>query len=1301
MAATWSDAASYYVKRATDGWNNTKVQIKNDPGLLLSVAGYSDINNSINNNSGPLWTMYGYKPFKGVQLGPSWLNGTACVKDMVSSAGSSGSVCNFAHDSGSSCEEPSDNQKTCDTGWCADMGKSQDTEPSSCSNNDGFKTDSVTSVQFINNASSTDFGTLTVMVTVDLSKASYDKGQTYEADMPNGAMQNEMASASWSGTVNLYRGMTSWEAGKIFSSTGNLYGYGSDATKNTPTPTTGSLDAKDTVSFNSCYLGQTLTQCEGCTSSTCCGLLEPTRPACFNGLEDGYCSKFATGNNNKYAALFNPFAKYFNVLVGEGKVLCESSDDASSCVVFNGIVARAASADNPFYNQFAYTPNPYKDPTTFSTKGPILGVPVTYSLMYSANGSTPSAGSYLVQFLNPDTVGSPGTIAPGYKSAAGFNALGLFWDRLNSILPNTGDGGSKTYMGFVQNFYGYAVTNCFLLSLYQMAPFASKTPMLSMFAFFRPSKDWKSDVVDVWNDVSTGASTILKALTGSDFFLNSQPTLGPINESGQIQVKITVPALLLPWTTNYLGELLISMFPKTGTDFKVTSSFSTATTYAQIAAAVPSVKQSVFQIVPGSSTVTYYSISDTDPTPKSGQGGSKDGHTATIGAEVTFKVQVAKQSMTLLFYLYYLSQNKMQEITTYNDYVLSSAPTVQPVPTLLNWASSCAIMDNGQCLNQDGYSVDGAALVNNLFLNKDSAVCKCIYPSNVQSNLSADAVWDNAALCFNTHCQSNEQTTVDLKSILASDGAGKCPTGATAVAEVVNGAITNVTVVTTGSDYTQIPVISFTGSVGKGATATAVLNSAGGLSSINVLKGGTGYTDSVVTTIEPGSSPDVANYNCTSQCKAYINIIENEVVDLADVNLTKLSNECNFNITDTGNGFNDQWCFFAIFAMLIACMPLFYGAAAIARPKVVTEMSFYAPVLVVFFVMLAAAAYMYLDLQGLQHCGERIYKKNYFWPASKCQSRGLFGYLPKYDIPEGFCVSKQSYCQCSTVKGNERTCPIGSCGCSDDSCCSDVGLCTDPNLATTPYKGRQLMATVKKMRFRPIVAALSGAIAVCAVPAAVVAFWYGSNDDVKGKPYVAAVIGLIVLAICSIPMFIQGFVPRIYKTFVIGVSKCVQLSDYPKQLVWTANTSAVYNVSSGTTIPSFVKNVSGCSSCCSSAATKSSVCADQCLDTKGCACAGNTGPCRVFPPPNIVYDTANAQWTATYSNGGGPTYINDSSSMTVYAGSGTKIPGLYSRFTNANDSTDSFDICGVLNGVSSCADCACSSLVKKQTNSFS
>ena len=196
--------------------------------------------------------------------------------------------------------------------------------------------------------------------------------------------------------------------------------------------------------------------------------------------------------------------------------------------------------------------------------------------------------------------------------------------------------------------------------------------------------------------------------------------------------------------------------------------------------------------------------------------------------------------------------------------------------------------------------------------------------------------------------------------------------------------------VTAGRNYSQVPTIEFTGSSGSGASATAVLDSNGGVASVTVVEGGSDYTDSVVVVFVPGTSS--STYNCSTQCKAYINIITNEVVDLSAVNITALSNNCNFDITNLQGGFNDRWCFFVIFGLLIACMPLIYGTTAVVSLSVAKQASFYIPCLIL-FVVTRGCCYFWLDLQGEQYCESDLFKDDYYWPTSKC-GQGFFGYLP-------------------------------------------------------------------------------------------------------------------------------------------------------------------------------------------------------------------------------------------------------------------------------------------------------------------
>lgn len=64
---------------------------------------------------------------------------------------------------------------------------------------------------------------------------------------------------------------------------------------------------------------------------------------------------------------------------------------------------------------------------------------------------------------------------------------------------------------------------------------------------------------------------------------------------------------------------------------------------------------------------------------------------------------------------------------------------------------------------------------------------------------------------------------------------------ATATATLTAGAVSSVTVVSGGSGYTTVPAVSFTGGAGTGAAAVAVVTG-GVVTSITMTAGGTGYT---------------------------------------------------------------------------------------------------------------------------------------------------------------------------------------------------------------------------------------------------------------------------------------------------------------------------------------------------------------------------------------------------------------------------------------------------------------------------
>lgn len=62
--------------------------------------------------------------------------------------------------------------------------------------------------------------------------------------------------------------------------------------------------------------------------------------------------------------------------------------------------------------------------------------------------------------------------------------------------------------------------------------------------------------------------------------------------------------------------------------------------------------------------------------------------------------------------------------------------------------------------------------------------------------------------------------------------------------------VVSIAVATAGSGYTTAPAVSFTGGTGGGATAVAIIDNTGAVTSINITSGGSGYT--------PGTPPTVA-----------------------------------------------------------------------------------------------------------------------------------------------------------------------------------------------------------------------------------------------------------------------------------------------------------------------------------------------------------------------------------------------------------------------------------------------------------
>lgn len=83
---------------------------------------------------------------------------------------------------------------------------------------------------------------------------------------------------------------------------------------------------------------------------------------------------------------------------------------------------------------------------------------------------------------------------------------------------------------------------------------------------------------------------------------------------------------------------------------------------------------------------------------------------------------------------------------------------------------------------------------------------------------------------------------------------GPCVSGASGVAQVVNGFVVGVTVTDGGSGYTNAPVVTFSGGGGSGATATATLID-GRVNVVTIINPGRGYTSPPTVHIAPPPLP--------------------------------------------------------------------------------------------------------------------------------------------------------------------------------------------------------------------------------------------------------------------------------------------------------------------------------------------------------------------------------------------------------------------------------------------------------------
>lgn len=1324
FSSTFSGGAAYYDERvasdyAEANFNGTKTSVD----FYTSNYYLSYLSLSTNNNVGPLWRYdYDWKDYPstseylalmlsgvgafvdvgrygqayaivryGVVNGYSWLKDTQCADEMGAQAMNlDKSPCNYPHDAGISCNGPSASGETCDTGWCSDLEFSPaNDEPSGCSNSTSFasKNTIISSLVFNNGTPGSVLGPFAVFASATLTVTpsfSQDTGsdvETYNLAFPtDSALTTAMNKSTWPE----HTAMSSYENGSISCAAGTgasgagTYGYGASSSRNTPSTTgPGSLSGKDTLHFQLCRLHQQLQKCRAdalniCTDGiNCCDIVQASQSGCWPDTWE-FCSPYtSTGYTSP---VFRPFAQYFEVALGADNALCERSgdDDLRSCLVFNG---RVRALDTNGGSLFTFEPNAFKDPRSFDSKGPVLGVPVEFSLLFSADGSGPSTGSYLAQFCSAaDPSSATGATAATYGKQRGFLALGVFWTRLNTmitVLPAGEDAVSGVYAKFCRAYFVYAVTCRFLLGLYSLAAFtcsldAALNTWRAPFAFFQSALQWGTYTAGVWASVAAGysASDFMPGLATSSLFKEARPAVAEVDSDGNILVTLTVPTLLLNWAP---ASLLLAAFPTTDQNFGV-APFSPATAFSQVfsglaattASAVSAAETaetaetalSPFVLVAGTTTVQYYYVNSAatsasvaavlsqgvanPATPSSVPlpttvDTALDASYVAVAGKLSFKIRAQAGSFTLLFYLYYIHLHgtaSLESLNSGESLVLITEPVTQCVPSVLDYPTACGLVTTGVCKSTSpSYSGGGSSLVNTLFLNADSAVCKCIYPANVQPGLASEAVLEPSAMCFNAFCRSTGATTVDRDSLIAGAIQGGC-------------------------SFTSAPVSSPAAGTASGTEPATVL--------------------------------------CKKLCPAYLAVFDNEAVDASAVDISSLQDECGVDLLSPTVLFSTQVATLAVCVLVVACVPLFFGSSLLAAwafaEKTQARLgplqpAFYGPVLAAFVVCCAAAAYAWFDLRGTQSCanGTAVFTSGtdiYNVPASICRSNGILhsivtkiapsASLPEaYVLPPAFCDTSPSYCQCDSVAayGPVKTC-TGPCGCKSSACCSDNGLCTSEETASEdPFSGRSLRLLDVSARFDPLVCAVCCAAALCLVPAAVSAMCFAS-PNFKGKAAVACALALFLLALCAVPMGVQALDKQLYRRYNVGVGSCVQLSEYPDTLTRADGSNATYalQVVEGSSIPTYLL-------------------------------ASAPNPASILPAPTtLAYSSTAGAFVFSGDAVTAGTFVNDSTSDIVFAGQSANIsngtvmlPPLYAKFYRTADSSVTFTICGVSStGLSTC-----------------
>lgn len=1397
------DPATYYENKANQSYTHTGAQVglscKNScPAIVKGDRVIENQHTTYPVSKSWIFNTACFDAIMDIDGGGNCVCGWPHSTSSSSTCAANGSASNYVSDqSGNSCS-------ITDYGYCSSNeggsacasttdysgGAASTDSPAACSDSSSFSTAVFSSPVFFNDTSSLDFGTGVVMVTPNYgsSGATAATGQSLTIDIDTTQYSALATALEGDPTVIAGQGSASsqvknWEQDKSFSclstktatKDSSAYSYGSDTSCNYPASSTqsvSSLAANDTVYFTNCQLPQQLQKCCSAGKNCCNGGSSATNTGgdCCHWFLPPFC-KTCTNmtvdpSKNNSAVVYRPYNTYFNYMVGTGgggTMYCDASTgDGNECILFNGVVKGvdtstelSGSTSNEAYwgtSMFEYEPNPFRNPGDSSggRAGANLGVKVVYGLLKSANGGDPATDSYLVQFVNDHACGST-TGTATYIAQCGWNAMAAFWTRLNSMLSCTSSADKTMYTSWTQTYYMYAVCNRYLLSLYQLAPCASQDLETQMpVELFVGDAGFTTMVVGALPMLAASAgsstlNTILQdATTTSALFTGSKPVLKAITTSNTISVTLMLPSLLIPWIDDYLGDLLLRMFPTTNSDFTLGTTFDSSEVYDLVKNMKPATAQTIFQVDSSSVSKTYYEIttSSTVPAAVTTVPSTDSSTTCLVGCSVTFDVKVQENSLTLLFYLYYLQQNSNVQITSVQDFLAAGEPDVAPMPKELSYGNACAILESGACETSTGYSGVTAYNVNGMFLNSQSQVCKCLLPTDLSqsANTSEVGVLTNEGLCFSASCVSSNDVTIDLQSILLNNAlnGGSCPAGAAATATVSSGAVTAITVVSGGSGYTEKPDVTLSGGGGSNAVATAVVQD-GAVTSVTVARGGSGYTSAPTVTFTPttASSSSSSTYDCSQYCDSYMATLQSGTVDLDNVNLNALVEVCDVDILDIVAGAPPSTEYKIAGACAVAAVPVLFVVVLIVSlikmrtqktkfaDTTVAQPAFWASCLCVFILLCAAFAYYWLDLQGTQTC--RSYSvadsDGYTFPSSTCMSNGFFGLIPAYEVPQDLCWSQQEYCQCS---GLSMPCSSTSCGCNSTQCCSVQGICTEAQLRDTPLVGRPLEVKTTKVRVKFMTTLMCVCIALVAAPAFTAGVVYSTRGTkaFENKPWALVLLGLVVfivvVVLSAIPMAFQALDPKWYDQTSVGIGECSSLSGYPSSLTLTSDTSVVYNklMTDSDDLPVY-KRTTGTSCDCCGNATSQGACKDSvCASSLDCTCVWNTdtGKCYSSPPEYILYNSDAAAWqmvydtswdsTDTTDSDGNPILFNIVGTGVIYQDvdndgvASTTKPTMYTTFQDTGkQSATTFVFCGKLDGDSTCTDCACTTTSTSSSSS--